>query len=235
LTGEISKPTDVAAKAVSTGPGARTASATSAKRAPAEDIAVLKQRYGQDTKDAKAALAYARALKATGKLAEALPVIERAREAHPANRDLVLAAALMQLELGRAKPAAVALAQLAAAGDQDWRVYSALGVAASSQGRQGEAQKHFAKALQMSPGNPAVLNNLAIAQLLDRKVDQAELTLRQAANMEKPAPQVSQNLLLAGGLKARRGGEGDKTKVTALSKSPESSLAAAPVPVAKAQ
>lgn len=88
---------------------------------------------------------------------------------------------------------------------------SGLGIAASSQGNQKEAQRHFAKALEMSPNNPAVLNNMAVSLILDRKVDQAEAALRRVAKVGAPRQQVAQNLVLIKALKAEMETDGENS------------------------
>ncbi len=192
------------------------------KRTVGDDLVNLKRRNMEAPGEAKIALAYSRALKSAGKLKDALAVVEKAAEAQANNRELTVAGALLQLELGQPKKAQQALAQVAATGPQDWRVLSGLGVAFSSQGLQGEAQQQFNRALELSPNNPSVLNNLAISYMLDRKTEQAEATLKQASAGKTPAPEIAQNLLLASGLKAKPTPT-DKPRVTALAEKPEAS------------
>ena len=221
--GDGAKKSDVP-KTAATSP-ARPAAA--AKRASNEDLASLKQRHGENQKDPKIAAAYARGLKSTGKLAEALAVIERTKENNAGNRDLAFAAALLQLELGRAKLAQTTLAQLAASGDQDWRVHSALGIATSSQGQQAAAQKHFAKALQLSPGQSRCAEQSRRCADARSQSRAGRGDIAAGGELAAPAPQVSQNLLLAGGLNSRKP-DSEKTKVTELAKPAAPTVA--PVP-----
>jgi Flp pilus assembly protein TadD len=147
------------------------------------------------------AAAYSRALKQAGNRTEALAVLDKATAAQPTDQTLLVQQGLLSLELGHAAKADKALK--AAGGDtsKDWRVVSGQGVAASSLGRQREAQRHFARALKLSPDNPTVLNNLAMSLILDRKPDQAEAMLQRAARAGAPRQQVERNIALAKALK----------------------------------
>jgi Flp pilus assembly protein TadD len=90
---------------------------------------------------------------------------------------------------------------------RDWRVLSGLGVSTSAQGRQREAQQHFARALELSPNNPTILNNMAVSLILDRKVDEAEQMLKRAARAGAPRQQLVHNLALIRALKTEEGME----------------------------
>jgi Flp pilus assembly protein TadD len=80
-------------------------------------------------------------------------------------------------------------------------VLSGLGVAYATEGDQRTAQRHLQEALKLSPGNPALLNNLAMSYMLDRKVEKAAELLRQAARTGQDSPEVARNLKLAMALK----------------------------------
>ncbi len=154
----------------------------------------LAKASAENPKDPTLARAYVRALKGAGKRVEALAVLEAASEANPAETSLGVEQGLLALELGQSGKALNALRKVASGPVQDWRVFSALGIAASSEGDQREAQRHFAKALVLSPNNPAVLNNLAMSLILERKLDQAESMLRRAAKAGAGRQRVAQNL-----------------------------------------
>jgi Flp pilus assembly protein TadD len=164
------------------------------------NIAELAKASSENPRDVTLAMAYARALRASGKRNEALAVIEVAAEANPEQTSLAVEQGLLALELGQSAKALAAL-EKAAPTSTDWRVLSAVGIAASSQGKQHEAQRYFARALTLSPNNAVILNNMAMSLLLDRKVDQAEAMLRRAARAGGGRQQVAQNLALAQALK----------------------------------
>lgn len=117
-----------------------------------------------------------------------------------ASREERITQALKQLEAGDPL-AAERLLRSVATGSQDWRVYSGLGVAASTLGRQAEAQSHLKKALQVSPDNQTVLNNLAVSYMLDRKPSEAEVVLKKVGATGKASRETLDNLALARALK----------------------------------
>ena len=55
----------------------------------------------------------------------------------------------------------------------------------------------FQTALEVAPNNTIVMNNLAMAYLLDKKIDKAEQLLRRAAKNGDTKPRLAQNLALA--------------------------------------
>ncbi len=169
------------------------------KSNPVRDLA---RANAENPKDPTLAMAYVRVLKSAGKRNEALAVLDAASDANPAEMMIAVEQGLLALELGQSVKAEGALQKAAGGRDRDWRVLSGLGIAASSQGNQKAAQRHFAQALEVSPNNPAVLNNLAVSLILDRKVDQAEAVLRRAGKAGAPRQQVAQNLALIKALKS---------------------------------
>ncbi len=173
----------------------------------------LAKASAENPKDPTLARAYVRALKGAGKRAEALAVLESASEANPAETSLGVEQGLLALELGQSGKALNVLRKVASGPVQDWRVLSALGIAASTEGDQREAQRHFAKALELSQNNPAVLNNLAMSLILERKLDQAESMLRRAAKAGAGRQRVAQNLGL---IKALRSEAGDDQQTSRL-------------------
>jgi Flp pilus assembly protein TadD len=121
------------------------------------------------------------------------------------SRDQQIATAFKALERGDA-PAAERLLVAVQAGEPDWRLHSGLGIAASALGRQADAQTHFKRALQLSPRNPAVLNNLAISHMLDRNPSEAEVVLKRATADGNASRETLDNLALARSLKAQMEG-----------------------------
>ena len=190
LEARIDKPEEVAGKT------------TPSSNPKSKAIGDLAKASAENPKDPTIAMAYVRVLKSAGQRNEALAVLDAASDANPAEMMLAVEQGLLALELGQSIKAEGALHKVASGPERDWRVLSGLGVAASSQGNQKEAQRHFAKALEMSPNNPAVLNNMAVSLILDRKVDQAEAALRRAAKAGAPRLQVAQNLALIKALKS---------------------------------
>lgn len=161
-----------------------------------QTLAEFARAHTADPRNPLLALSYARALKKTGKRKEALAMLDTAVETSPSEHALQVEQGLLALELGQTEKAAQVLKVAAASPARDWRVLSGLGVAESSLGRQKEAQRQFTRALELAPNNPAVLNNMAMSLLLERKVDQAEAMLRRASKGGSSSQQVTQNLAL---------------------------------------
>lgn len=148
-----------------------------------------------------AAIREARALRTSGKKKEALATLDKAQGA---DKDPALMGerGLLALELGQVDKAVDLLGRAQTASKPDWRMQSAYGAALSAAGRQKEAQDQFAKALTAAPGQPSILNNLALSYALEGRHDEAEKTLRQASAASGDA-QTRQNLALILGLKGK--------------------------------
>jgi Flp pilus assembly protein TadD len=155
------------------------------------------------------AIRQARSLRASGKKAEALELLDKTAGS---GKDPALLAerGLMALELGQVEKAEQLLARAQDPKRPDWRLQSAYGAALSANGRQKEAQQQFAKALTAAPDQPSILNNLALSFALEGNHDAAEKILRQASDRTGD-PQARQNLALILGLK---GQVGEATAIT---------------------
>jgi Flp pilus assembly protein TadD len=172
---------------------------------PQADIAPLAAAHKARPADPTAALAYARALREQGSAREALAVLDKASGLRPADRRLLLERGLLALELGDPAKAEALLKKAHDDKAPSWRLHSALGTALASGGRQLDAQVEFAKALELAPDHPSVLNNLALSYALDGKIADAERLLRKARRAEgaPQSPKVQQNLALVLGLSGK--------------------------------
>jgi Flp pilus assembly protein TadD len=152
---------------------------------------------------AATAIRNARDLRTAGKKSEALQLLDKS---DGADKDpaLIGERGLLALELGQVDKAVALLARAQNPTKPDWRMQSAYGAALSAAGRQKEAQDQFSKALAAAPGQPSILNNMALSYALEGRHDDAEKTLRQAA-AQSGDPQARQNLALILGLKGKTG------------------------------
>ncbi|HTW33618.1 MAG TPA: tetratricopeptide repeat protein [Rhizomicrobium sp.] len=77
----------------------------------------------------------------------------------------------------------------------DWTLYSALGVAYDQADEHAKARAAYERALQLNPGQPEVLNNLAVSRMLAGNLGDAQKLLNQAS---KPGaePKIGNNLAL---------------------------------------
>jgi Flp pilus assembly protein TadD len=161
--------------------------------------------YKKDQSDAQPAINYARNLKALGQKEQALNVLQAAHQYHPSNRQLNSEYGRLSLEMDQYGAAQKLLEQADDPTRPDWKTISARGTVLAKQGKYNEAIPHFERALAVSPGQPSVLNNLALARAMNGQADKAEALLRQAAAADDNAdnPKISQNLSLVLGLQGK--------------------------------
>jgi len=161
------------------------------------------QQYAKQPRNLKAALSYARNLKALGEKQKALAVLQQAGVFHADSKELAGEYGRLALELDQIR---VAQKLLEAADDPskpDWRIISARGTALAKQGKFAEAVPFFERALTLKHNHPSLLNNLAMAHAMNGRADKAETLLRQATQNGTPSPKVHQNLALVLGLQGK--------------------------------
>lgn len=162
------------------------------------------QEYAKKPADLKAALSYARNLRAMGEKQKALVVLQQASSFHDGDKELASEYGRLALDLDQV---AVAARMLEVADDPlkpDWKVISARGTVLAKQGEYKQAIPYYERALQLSPNQPSVLNNLAMANAMGGDAKQAEDLLRRAsATPTVDTPKMKQNLALVLGLQGR--------------------------------
>jgi len=163
-----------------------------------------RKEYMKNPKKKDPALNYARNLKAMGQKKQALKVLQMASSFHAQDSAIASEYGRLALDLGQVS---VAKRLLSVADDPtkpDWRVVSARGTVLAKEGQYGAAQKFYQRALQMSPGQPSVMNNLALAHMMNGDSKSAETMLRQAVSKGGPyAAKARQNLALALGVQGK--------------------------------
>jgi Flp pilus assembly protein TadD len=197
-------------------------------------------------RDVDAVMAAARIMRQQGDKSGALALLDTSAPIAPNDARLLRDRGLLALELGALARARDHLKKAVANGSRDWQTRSALGTALAAGGDQKGAQREFAEALVQSPGNPVVLNNLALSMAIEGRRGEAEQMLRQAAGQKKDGDaRVAQNLALVSRISDRKGKTADKPSAPAAPK--ESAVppapgakdakkaAAAPVPTRTAQ
>src|SRR5260221_11319155 len=117
-------------------------------------------------KDAEAALAYGRSLRATGQRAQAVAVFEQATIAHPGNKALLAGYGRALADNGNFQQAFDVLTRAHSPDNPDWRILSAQGAALDQLGRYEEARQYYASALNIVPDEPTVLSNLGLSYVL---------------------------------------------------------------------
>lgn len=172
-----------------------------------------------DMKDPKAIVEFAARMKVTGAQEQAFGTLERALREYPDHADLLAAYGRLALALGKDQAARGALLRARRQGADDWRVLSALGVLQTKAGDYAGARTLFHAALARSPGNAVVLNNLALAYILDGHPRQAEQILRKAdAVPSRDRGKLRGNLALALAVQGRF----DKARMLAEARFPAS-------------
>jgi len=163
----------------------------------------LGARYRADTHDPAAALAYAKALRASGQRKQAESVLEQAVLAHPRDKALLGAYGRALADVGKLEQALDILNRAHSPDQPDWRILSVQGAVLDQLGRHLDAQAYYASALKIKPDDPSVLSNLGLSYALAKDLKRAEETLRRAATLPGAEPRVRQNLALVVGLDGR--------------------------------
>lgn len=158
-----------------------------------------------DPSDPVAGVKLAQALRELGRYEQAATAAEATLTVQPDNLDALL-------ELGRAHVARgqafYGIAPLEKARDQaprDWRAWSVLGVAYEQVRRFDDARAAWNQALTLSPDNPDVLTNAAMAAMTQGDAAGAETLLRRAGAQPGASPKVRQNLAMVLGLQGKMG------------------------------
>jgi Flp pilus assembly protein TadD len=167
------------------------------------ELDVWGARYRANPNDAEAAIAYARALRATEQRAQAVAVLEQASIRNPHNMKLSGAYGRALAEAGQYAQALNALGRAHTPDNPDWRILNAQGAVLDQMGRHAEAQRHYSSALKIVPNEPSVLSNLGLSYALQKDLKRAEATLRLAVAQPGAKPKVRQNLALVVGLQGR--------------------------------
>ena len=160
-------------------------------------------RYRANPSDAKAAIAYAKALRATDQRAQAVAVLQQASIRNPHDTAVLGAYGRALADAGQYTEALDALSRAHSPDNPDWRILNAQGAVLDEMGRHAEAQRHYATVLKMVPNEPSVLSNLGLSYALSKNLRKAEATLRRAAAQPGAEPKVRQNLALVIGLQGR--------------------------------
>ena len=167
------------------------------------ELALWAPRYHANPGDADAAMAYARALRATGQRAQAVAVLQQASIRNPRNMKLLGDYGRALADVGRYTEALDALNRAHTPDNPDWRILNAEGAVLDQMGRHREAQAHYSVALKIVPNEPSVLSNLGLSYALEKKLKLAERTLRKAVAQPGAKPKMTQNLALVVGLQGR--------------------------------
>lgn len=154
----------------------------------------LAARYRANPDDAANAIAYARALRASGQRAQAAAVLQQASIRNPNNQDMLGAYGRALADAGHFAEALNILAKAHTPDQPDPRILNAQGAVLDQMGRHADARRYYKTALRITPNDPAVLSNLGLSYALSKELDRAEETLRRAAADPRAGAKVKQNL-----------------------------------------
>ena len=156
----------------------------------------LEPRYAQNPDDRTTALHYAQALRGLGQHAQAVAVLQGVAVKNPRDMPVLAAYGKALADAGRLQEAANVLERAHTPDRPSWSVLSAQGSVADQMGDHAAAQNYYESALKIVPNQPDVLSNLGLSYALERKMPQAEQTLRLAADQPAADSRVRQNLAL---------------------------------------
>jgi Flp pilus assembly protein TadD len=156
-------------------------------------------------KSVRHAVIYARLLDAHGERAQLIKVLETTLTYNPHDAKLVAYLGKELVLAGRPKAGIKQLTKAIAAGEANWKVYSALGSAYDQTGQHARARAAYQKALAQNPQEVAIHNNLGMSYILEGDLKSAESSLRRAQRLPEGEfnQTLRQNLALAVGLQGR--------------------------------
>ena len=209
LAGACSSPNDTTSLSNLLTPGEKAADAGSAgevSKQPKSEldkaIAYWGEQHQKSPKDLKAALAYAKNLKAAGQKEQAFGVLQDVAVLHGESKELASEMGRLALEFDNVAAAEKLLAMADDPMKPDWRVISARGTVMAKQSKYEEAIPLFERALTVSPNQASVMNNLGMAHIANGNPTKAEEMLRRAVAASNDA-KIKQNLALVLGLQGK--------------------------------
>lgn len=147
------------------------------------------------------AVALARNLRYGGQPQSAADVMQMLLTRFPRDADLLIELGKDYLAADRLALAQRMLDQALATAPERWDAHAAMAVVLDAQERGIEARAAYGRALDLSPDNPSIMNNLALSLALAGQLDQALDTMIRAADMPTATAQIRQNLALLLALK----------------------------------
>jgi Flp pilus assembly protein TadD len=169
--------------------------------------------YVRDPSNLEVLLQYLENLRRIGAIEDAYRITQKERANHGDDTRFLLAQGKVELAAGKAGDAIETFASARDKGLREWELFSAMGIAYDMGRRYDEAGAAYQTALGLSPGNPTVLNNMALSMAQAGDIDGAIELLRHVVFEEgKDSPRIRQNLALLYGFK------GDIAQLEALAR-----------------
>ncbi len=172
----------------------------------------FKKIHDRRPQDRTALLGLSRNLRYTGNAKMALEILEAASKDFKDDGVFLTELGKVYITTSNAEAAIKTLKAAIAEDGRNWEAYTTLGIGNDLLQAYPEAWEAYQKALEISPSNPAVLNNMALSAALDGRIELAISTLEEAPIAVRRSPQVRQNLAFFYGIK------GNLKKAEALAK-----------------
>lgn len=144
----------------------------------------------------------AQALRAKGDIAGAVRAFAQLVLIAPDNARVVGEYGKALVQQGRPADAVAFLKRTTQLSQNDWTVYSALGVAYDQLDDRKNAAACYERALALHPGEPDVLNNYAVSRMLAGDLNGAQRLLMQAQASGANNPKIADNLQLLAKMRA---------------------------------
>lgn len=160
-----------------------------------------RQLYERESSDIGALIGYGRNLRYASQPLESIKVLKAGTKKHGDDAAILLELAKAQLASAFINDSKETLAKVRALDPDNWDVQSFAGILHDRVGDHEQAQISYHQALNGSPGNPIILNNLALSFAQSGDLDKGIATLESVVQSENSTPQLRQNLSLLYALK----------------------------------
>ncbi len=163
------------------------------------------QAWREKPQSVRNAVVYARLLDSAGNKSAVIKVLETTLTHNPQDAKLIAYLGKELILSGRAKAGIEQLNKAVAAGENNWKVYSALGSAYDQTGEHQNARNAYQNALAQQPQEVSIHNNIGMSYILEGNLKQAEASLRAAQKLPDGEfnQTLRQNLALSVGLQGR--------------------------------
>ncbi len=152
--------------------------------------------YERDPGNTKALLGQVRNLRYAGTPRESVKLLRLGLEAHGEEPPLLLELAKAQFAAAMTNDSFDTLQQLSTVTPDSWEVHAMFGMLYDRQEKYAVAREHYEQALELSPNNPTVLNNLGLSLAQAGRLDEAIEILEKLAIGEDSSLQARQNLTM---------------------------------------
>ena len=156
--------------------------------------------YEKHPNDKKVIIAYTRNLRYLGLSGESIKILKLKLVQFPDDTNIQMELGKSQLAASLINDASDTLVKVIERQPESWEAHSALGIIFDRVGSYQKAKTAYKRALELSPNNIAVQNNIALSMAQAGKINQA-INILEEVNKDKSAgPQSRQNLALLYGL-----------------------------------